>query len=371
MSNAIQQPSGVGRRLRAAALALACAVAGFSAAPPQAQAQQTYRFRFASYVGKAAAQSQASEWWAQEIERRSNGRIKIQFFYQAALLPATDMLRGIAEKRADLGYLANAYYPAELPLSSVVGIPFVTSNADAQMRTFTELYKRNPAYHAEWEKQGLHVLLFHPLSENIVGMREPVRDVATLKGKRIRGLGYINQALEMVGANPVAIAAPEVYEALQRHTIDGYSGYAFEVVTALKLNEVAPYTVGMGTGNYVFAATPIALSTWNAMPADLKAIVTEVSDQYPEKFVGFLGKAEDEVCAAIKKSGGTVTVFSEQDIQSMKGQIGDRIQKLWVKDATARGAAAEPFLADYLATLKKYEGQSKYVSGVKRCAGVK
>ena len=366
MKDTTSQPSGIGHRTRTAALALACALAAITSAP--AEAQQTYRFRFASYIGKAAAQSQATEWWAQEIDRRSNGRVKIQFFYQAALLPAADTLRGIAEKRADLGYMANAYHPAELPLSSVVGTPFITSNADAQMRTFAELYKRNQAYRQEWAKQGVHVLLFHPLSENILGSREPVRDVAGLKGKRIRGLGYINQVLDIIGANPVAIAAPEVYEALQRRTIDGYSGYAFEVVTALKLNEVAPYTIGTGTGNYVFAATPIALSTWNDMPADLKTIMTEVSDQYADKFVEFMARAEDEVCAAIKKSGGTVTVFADQDIDKMKAQIGDQIQKLWVKDATTRGAAAEPFLADYLGTLRKYESQSKYVSGVKRCA---
>jgi TRAP-type C4-dicarboxylate transport system substrate-binding protein len=359
--------SGAVRRAAVASVALAL---GAVLATPVA-AQQTYRFRFASYIGKSAAQSQATEWWAQEIDRRTSGRVKVQFFYGGALLPATDILRGVADRRADLGYVANAYHPAELPLSSVVGVPFVTSNAEAQARTFTELYRRNEAFRQEWQKQGVHVLLFHPLSENIVGMREPVRDVAGLKGKRIRGLGYINQVLEIIGANPVAIAAPEVYEALQRRTIDGYSGYAFEVVTALKLHEVAPHTVGMGTGNYVFAATPISRVTWDSMPDDLKRTIDEVSGQYIDKFVEIMMRTEDDVCAAIRKSGGNVTVFPDAEVQRIKDQVGDRIHKLWVGDATKRGAAAGPFLDDYLATLKKYEAQSKYVSGVKRCAAGK
>src|SRR5215208_2810822 len=155
-------------------------------------AQQTYNLKLASYIGKGAAQSKAIEWWADEVEKRSNGRVKIRIFYQGALLPAADIMRGIAEGRADLGYMANAYHPAELPLSSVVGVPFITSNAEAQMRTFQHLYENNEAFRSEWEKQGLHVLFFHPLSENIVGMREPVKSVADFKGKSIRGLGYIN-----------------------------------------------------------------------------------------------------------------------------------------------------------------------------------
>lgn len=347
------------------------AVAMFMAALAPAEAQQTYQLRFASYIGKAAAQSKATEWWAQEIERRTGGRVKVQFFYQASLLPATDILRGIADRRADLGYVANAYHPAELPLSSIVGIPFVTSNAEAQMRTFTELYRRNEAYRREWEKQGVHVLLFHPLSENIVGMREPLRDAAGLKGKRVRGLGYVNQVLQILGANPTAIAAPEIYEALQRGTIDGYSGFAFEVVTALKLHEVAKHTVGIGTGNYVFAVTPITKATWDGMPADLKKVINEVSDLYIGKFLEVLKETEDEVCAAIKKVGGTVTAFPNAEVERIKVQIGDQINKLWIKDASARGVAAEPFLADYLQTLKKYEAQSKHVSGVLRCAQAK
>jgi len=357
--------SFIKRFVGAAALAMAVA-----AALP-ATAQETYNLKFASYIGKGAAQSKAIEWWAQEVEKRTDGRVKTRIFYQGALLPAADIMKGIADGRADLGYMANAYHPAELPLSSVVGVPFITSNAEAQMRTFQDLYENNEAFHNEWEKQGLHVLFFHPLSENIVGMREPASTLADFKGKSIRGLGYINQVLEIIGANPVAIAAPEIYEALQRKTIDGYSGFAFEVVTALKLNEVAPYTVATGTGNYVFAATPITKTLWDKMPEDIKTVLTDVSREYMVKVIEILKQTEDEVCAAIKAKGGTVAVLSDADIQTIRTEVGDKINDRWVADASARGVDAGAFFNDYTATLAKYEKEATYVSGVKRCAEAK
>jgi TRAP-type C4-dicarboxylate transport system substrate-binding protein len=280
-------------------------------------------------------------------------------------------MRGIADGRADLGYMANAYHPAELPLSSVVGVPFITSNAEAQMRTFQDLYERNEAFRNEWEKQGLHVLFFHPLSENIVGMRQPVKSLEGFKGKSIRGLGYINQVLEIIGANPVAIAAPEIYEALQRATIDGYSGFAFEVVTALKLNEVAPHTIATGTGNYVFAATPITKTLWEKMPADIKTVLNEVSREFMSKVIEILKETEDEVCAAIKAKGGTVSVLSDADVESIRRQVGDQINQRWVADASARGVDAGAFFKDYTETLAKFEKGATYVSGVKRCAQAK
>lgn len=351
-------------KMLAGGAALAVALAGATAA----FAQETYNLKFASYIGKGAAQSKAIEWWADEVKKRTDGRVRIRIFYQGALLPAADIMKGVGEGRADLGYVANAYHPAELPLSSVVGVPFITSNAEAQMRTFQELYAHNDAFRNEWEKQGLHVLFFHPLSENIVGMREPVNSADDFKGKSIRGLGYINQVLEIIGANPVAIAAPEIYEALQRATIDGYSGFAFEVVTALKLNEVAPHTIATGTGNYVFAATPITKSLWEKMPDDIKQVLTEVSNEYTGKVIEILKQTEDEVCAAIKEKGGTVSVLSETDVANIRAEVGDAINKRWVADASARGVDAGAFFEDYTATLAKFEKEATYVSGVKRCA---
>lgn len=350
-------------RIAAGAAAMMCASFAAHAAD--------YNLKFASYIGKNAAQSRAQEWWGQEVEKRTNGRVKVKFFYQGALLPAADIMKGVADGRAELGYVANAYHPAELPLSSIVGVPFMTSNAEAQMRTFSELYERNEAFKKEWESQGVHVLFFNPLSENIVGMREPVAHVSDLKGKTIRGLGYINQVLGIIGANPVAIAAPEIYEALQRATIDGYSGFAFEVVTALKLNEVAPHTVATGTGNYVFAATPITKSTWDSMPDDLKQILTEVSKDYTIKVMDILRQTEDEVCAAIKAAGGTVSVLPQEDIDAIRSEVGETINEKWIADASARTADPAAFLADYRETLAKYEKEATYVSGVKRCAEAK
>jgi len=335
------------------------------------QAQESYNLQFASYIGNGAAQSRAQEWWASEIEKRTNGRVKIEFFYRGSLLGARDMLQGVADGRASMGYVANAYYPAELPLSSVVGVPFVTSNAEAQMRTFQELYERNDAFRNEWQSKGLHVLFFNPLSENIVGMRNKVKRLDELKGKSIRGLGYINQVLQKIGANPVAIAAQEIYEGMMRKTIDGYSGFAFEVVTALKLQEVAPYVFTTGTGNYVFAATPITKSLWDGMPDDIKSIFNEVNREYMDKVTEFLAMTEVEVCKKIKSSGGEVYELPKEDIDKIRLLVGDTISNQWIEETNKRGGDAKAFFADYRKTLTKYEKQATYVSGVKRCADSK
>ena len=339
-----------------------------AAAPSEAQ---KFELQFATYIGKAAAQSRAQEWWADEVERRTDGRVTVEFFYGGSLLGATDILRGVGDGRASLGYVANAYHPGELPLSSVVGVPFMTSNAEAQMRTFMDLYENNEAFREEWRSKNVHVLFFNPLSENILGMREPIDGLADLAGKRIRGLGYVNEVIAAAGANPVAIAAPEIYEALLRNTLDGYSGFAFEVVTALKLQEVAPHTIATGTGNYVFAATPINLDLWNSMPEDIRAKLTEVSRQYQDKVAAYLAETENEVCQTILAAGGSVTLLGKQDVGRIRAAVGDTITQDWIERASRRGGAdAKAFLAEYKEKLAHYEAKVDYVSGVQRCAAL-
>lgn len=349
-----------------ATFAAASLTVGLMTAGPTAA--QEFELQFASYIGDSAAQSRAQEWWADEVERRTDGRVTVEFFYGGSLLGATDILRGVGDGRASLGYVANAYHPAELPLSSVVGVPFMTSNAEAQMRTFKDLYETNEAFRDEWRSKNVHVLFFNPLSENILGTREPISGVDDLAGKRVRGLGYVNQVLDAVGANPVAIAAPEIYEALLRNTLDGYSGFAFEVVTALKLQEVAPHTVATGTGNYVFAATPINLDLWESMPEDIQSILTEVSAEFQDKVTEYLTETENEVCRTILDAGGTVSVLPDADVARIREAVGDDIAREWAQTAASRGADAETFLAAYRAKLAEYEAQVEYVSGVQRCA---
>lgn len=318
---------------------------------------------FASYIGEAAPQSQALEWWADQVEQRSDGRITVKSYYQESLLKAADLLGGVADGRADIGYISNAYYPAELPLASVVEVPFTTSNAEAQARALKDLYDANEEFQEEWDAQNVRPLLFPAIGSNIVGARDAVEALGDLDGKSIRGLGLINEALQKVGANPVAIAAPEIYESLQRGVIDGYSGFAFEVIPALKLQEVAPHVTDTGLGEYTSAIIIMNDDTYQSLPDDLRAVVDEVSDEAVERSLELLKEAEDATCDAITEAGGAVTRLSDADIEAWKDAVGESLVDEWISQNGSR-----EFYDAYVDLVRGYESDSDYVAGAERCA---
>src|SRR5690606_1546294 len=94
---------------------------------------------------------------------RTDGRVEIEFFYGEALVKAADMLEGVSAGRADIGYAASLYFPAQLSLASVVEIPFTTTDPGAQAQAFYSLYQENEAFRADYENAGVHVLTFNPI----------------------------------------------------------------------------------------------------------------------------------------------------------------------------------------------------------------
>jgi TRAP-type C4-dicarboxylate transport system substrate-binding protein len=348
-----------------ATLLLTTACSGSNAAG----GDETFHLRFASYNVPDAAEAKTTAQWAKDVAKATDGRVEVEFFYQESLLTGVETLPGVADGRADMGFIADAYYPGELPLTTVVGIPFVTSNPQAQGRAFIDLYQNNEALKAEWENQGVHVLTWAPVPPNIVAVEEPVDSLDDLAGRKIRGYGYVSQALEAAGASAVGISQSEVYEALQRGVLDGTSGASLDIAVDRDYQEVAPHFVDVNSGNYAMTANVINRQLWDSMPSDIQAAITKVSEDYLDDYLARLGDLEVAACDELLEAGGDVTLLPESETQDWAEKAGPQIRNKWAKavESSAGGADADAFFEEYTSMLESYEAESDYESAMKRC----
>ena len=58
-----------------------------------ATAQQELNLRFADFLPATLPQMQVDQWFADELDRRSNGKIKIKIFFGSALGKPTELLK--------------------------------------------------------------------------------------------------------------------------------------------------------------------------------------------------------------------------------------------------------------------------------------
>ena len=112
--------------------------------------------KFAEPVPPNSFQGRVHQWWAQELEKRTNDRIKIQFFWMESLVKWKDMLQGVGSGIADLGTPAATYHPSDFPLLMVIdNMPYNTTDYWASMMAVIDTVRNDPDLVAEFKKANI------------------------------------------------------------------------------------------------------------------------------------------------------------------------------------------------------------------------
>lgn len=331
--------------------------------------EETLSFRYASPATSTSSLGEGAEWWAERLNEQSEGRIDVELFQDSSLIAATDTLAGVQEGRAEIGYLASLFYPEQLPLTNVAGLPFVSDDAEAVQRALYELYQSNEAFRAEYEDLGLRVLFFLPVGATVAGFEEPIDSLEDFDGLTVRAAGLAANAFAEVGANPVFLQTAEIFEGLQRGVVDGFGGLAFDLAISLGLHEAAPAFVHPGLGSYASAVVVMRLEDWNELPDDLQAVIDDVSQEYMSQSVEMVMEFDDRLCDRLISEGGSVTILPESETEAWS-ELGDW-DSLWVQAAVDAGVPEETaasFLEEYRSIVQELEGQGAYEDGAVRCA---
>lgn len=312
------------------------------------------------------------EWWADRLEERTGGAVTTVRNYSGSLVGASETFIAAGDGTIDVGYTAAAYNPSEFPLYNVVGVPFVTFDPVAQARSLYTMYADYPLYRAEWERNNVHLILHQPLPHAALGVSSPVGSIAELSGRRLRMVGYVAAALEVLGMETVALSPAELYEATQRGVVDGYGGWPFDLINNSKLEEVAPHVYDLGIGHYASAAIVMSLDLWNSLDPDLQALMTEVAEEFMfEASIALVEEMESDSCDSILAANGSVTVFPADQVAAARAAIGDASLNRWRAAAVTSGVAegdVDAFRAEWLRRYESFVGQVPYQSGMAACA---
>jgi TRAP-type C4-dicarboxylate transport system substrate-binding protein len=289
--------------------------------------------RFAHYVSGEIPQSQVDKWWADEIERRSGGKIKIKFFWSESMGKANELVELIGSGGVELGSTAPAYYPSKLPLS---GLPSSLTMAfkdvaDAQ-RVATALSEA-PAVIEENRRNGLKVLYWHTLPEYRILCTKPVASVADMKGMKMRTAGeFMPKLWGSVGAVGVNALSPEVYEGLQRGNLD-CAYWPMDFMSAYKLYEAAKYLSSFNFGT--LAGWPVWVNdkTWQKWPPQVRKLFEEVSAEAARRDVQMVREGSTAAEQAIGKHVKVVQFTDEDEFR----RVSPDFLQLWKDSMTAKG----------------------------------
>lgn len=249
---------------RLAAIALAAAI-GAPAAAEEAS------LSFAHFMPATSwQQEELFTAWEEAVEEASGGRIDVTVFPAQTLGKAPQGYDNAARGIADIAWTVQGYTAGRFPLSQIVELPGLFETAEIGSCAFQKLFDSG-ALDAEYDET--HVLFVHTHGPgHIHTASRPVTRLADLEGLRIRRpTQVIGTLLEELGAEPVGMPAPDIYEATRLGTIDGFM-LPWEAVEGFRADEVTEHHTEFGLYSLAFVAT-MNKAAYEGLPGDLRAVI--------------------------------------------------------------------------------------------------
>jgi TRAP-type C4-dicarboxylate transport system substrate-binding protein len=251
--------------------------------------------------------------------------VEITYYPGGTLLSPVKMYDGVVSAIADMGVSHIQYTRGRFPMMEVFDLPLGFPSGWVATQVSSDFFdKYKPT---EWK--DVHVLYVNTSGPVILQtVSKPVKTLEDLKGLKIRATGRITDVVKALGAVPIPLEMPDVYESLRRGVIEGIM-VDLSTLKYWKFAEVVKYVTStwrLGTGiTFYFVMNK---SKWNGLSPDLQKTVTEVAAEAREKQGVLWNEMDLEGTDLFKSQGGQVLPLSDAEVSK------------WTK-------AVEPVIAEY------------------------
>jgi TRAP-type C4-dicarboxylate transport system substrate-binding protein len=334
------------RVARQAATAILClGMSALGANYVQAQAANPEVSWNLSVWGPPRAFTAGIEELSKHVESGSGGKFKIRIHYGDSLSKAVDNLDNIKLGAFAMAQICTGYHPGKNPALSVLdlpGLPLV--DPDVHSRVHDVVYK-HPAVVEEFKRWGAipFMSVIQPQSE-LMGVGNPPMKMEDFKGMRVRALGGTGDALKNLGAVPTSVAAPEVYNALERGVFRAAAfpyTYAF---ASYKLQEISKwYTNNLGPGANN-CPTIVGIQAFEALPASYKELLLS---GIPKGYAALkeAQKTTDAKNLADWRKRGLVEInYPPEELKKFSDMAAKPVWDTWVTEMSAKGVPARELL---------------------------
>jgi TRAP-type mannitol/chloroaromatic compound transport system substrate-binding protein len=245
------------------------------AAPAVVHAQANIRWRLASSFPKSLDTIYgAAEVMAKKVGEMTGGKFQISVHAGGELMPPFGVLDGASNGTVEMAHTAPYYFFGKDPTYALdCAIPFGLNSR--QMTAW--MYEGN-GLKLTREFYGLSGIVNFPMGNTGAQMggwyRKEIKSLADVKGLKMRIGGFGGKVLERIGAVPQNIPGGEIYQALEKGTIDAAEWVGPYDDLKLGFNKVAPnyYYPGWWEGGPQLSLY-VNKKAYDGLSAEYKAII--------------------------------------------------------------------------------------------------
>ena len=267
---------------------------------------------------------------AKEIEKRTNGRVKISYFPGGTLTKPRVCYDGVVKGISDLGMSCFAYTRGKFPVMEAVDLPFGYKSGKVATRVAWKYYKRMRPK----ELRDVKVLVIHAHGPGILAARKDVNSLDDIKGMKIRCTGLCSKIAKYLGAAAVAMPQNQAYEALQKGVVEG-TFCPIEVLKGWKQGEVIDYVIETKALGYTTAMFVVMnKKKYESLPPDIQKVFDEVGEEWVDVHGNVWDSADRAGLKFVIEMGKKIHALSPAQ------------EKLWLQSIS-------PIIIEYQAKMEK------------------
>lgn len=274
-----------GGRLLGAALAFAVM------AQPALAAEYEWTFQTSETAGEP--QFKIKQQWAENINKMSGGRIKIDILPTGAVVPHNQTLDAVGSGILQ-GHLTDpSYFSGLNPAFSMLGNLVGAWGDPLEFLEYMQYGGGEQLYNELVEPYNVHLIGAAATGLESLVSKKPIRSVADLKGLKLRAPeGMVYDIFSKAGASPVNLPGSEVYTGLEKGVIDAADYTVFSTNHAQGMHKFARHPSYPGFHSLPMVDVSINKQIWDGLSPDLKQILETATDALAYDLV-FKLKARD------------------------------------------------------------------------------
>ena len=274
------------------------------------------------------------------VNKRANGELIIKFLGGPEVIPSFDQPMALKKGTIDILPLEPSSWFKPMmggaaDISGLSQIPAWKERKTGAFEVYEELFRKFANAKYLGRPHGDFGFNFFT--------NKKIEKIEDFKGLNIRVMSLYAPFTKALGASPITMAPPDLYNALERHIVDGFMFPPFGI-TSFAWQEVTKYKIEPE----VFQAEPatlVNLDTWNKLPKHLQDLLSDVA-----KIMEYWGPAD---CAWLKveeeyltaKAGMQTISLPEKDAKVFYDLAYETTWKKVLEEAPEYGAKLRPLLS--------------------------
>lgn len=251
-----------------------CTAALCIALPFAAQSQTVLRFA-TTLPEQTGIVREFLQPWAESVSAASNGALTIEILHGPTIANARNVYEQVLTGIVDIAWGTHGAMAVNFPQTSVAVLPFEIDNAVSGSLALWSLYEQGLLADDYRRIAPLGLVATPPAGLHSVSPVETLDDMAGLKVRAADAI--VAQVLSALGAAPIALTPPELYQGLSQRVVEAahtpYTG-----LLTFNLQEVTNYHLDVALGalpGMIF----INRAVYEGLPADARAVLDAHSGQ--------------------------------------------------------------------------------------------